>query len=384
MTAAIAQQAAPITVVWMPVGRDASLIRALLLESGLPCAVCVSVSELCSLIAAESAGAAIIAEETLNSRVIAQVRDTLAGQPSWSHLPIVLLTAGGTSTEASLLRLEKIRSLGGMVLLERPLRKVTLLAAVRSALESRQRQFQTRDHIYALQQAHKDLTQANFDLQQFAFAASHDLQEPLRTVNIFTQLLLQRVCQTDDKAREFASYVQAGVKRMQMLLADLLRYSRAVHETPEDLLAPLNLSAPLEDALRVLKLEIASVQARIRYPAMPVVKGNQTQLSLVFQNLFSNSLKYSRKETTPEIEVTAETRGSECVVCVRDNGIGFEQMYAERIFDLFQRLNPGDTPGTGLGLAISRRIIQRHGGKMWAESEPDKGAAFFFTLPLAG
>jgi signal transduction histidine kinase len=170
---------------------------------------------------------------------------------------------------------------------------------------------------------------------------------------------------------------------MELLLRDLLLYSRAIHENPDELHPPLDLGRALEDAMRVLALELETSKARISFGPMPTVKGNQTQLSLVFQNVLSNAVKYAKADVTPEIRIEAQSNGAGSVVCIQDNGIGFDQKYADRVFELFQRLENGDKPGTGLGLAISRRIIQRHGGRIWAESEKGKGSRFCFTLPLA-
>jgi signal transduction histidine kinase len=372
----------PSVVVWLPVGRDAALVCALLAEANLFCAPCRSLEEVCAALDTPTTGLAILAEEAIRAEAIGIIRDTLARQPTWSHLPMIVLTGGGTSTEASLEKWERMRALGSLTLLERPLRKVTLLAAVRSALESRQRQWQTRDHIQELQEAHQQLAQANSDLQQFAFAASHDLQEPLRMVNAFTQLLLKRLDETDTQAQEFAGYIRTGVERMDLLLRDLLLYSRVIHEKPIEPPPSFDLGHALEAALRVLPLEVEASRARITFQSMPLVRGHQTQLSLVFQNLLSNAMKYSHNDRAPHIQISAEQHGTEHRIRVQDNGMGFDPKYAERVFELFQRLGNGDKPGTGLGLAISRRIIERHGGRMWAESELGKGSSFLFTLPV--
>lgn len=364
-------------------GQDAALVCRLLDQANLLCTYCRSAAEICTILDTETLGAAVVAEEALDEKAVGEISDALIRQPSWSHLPMILLTLGGKSTETSLHKLERMRSLGNITLLERPLRKVTLLAAVRSALEARRRQFETRDHIHQLKETHRNLLQANSDLEQFAFAASHDLQEPLRMVNTFTQLLLKRLDSTDGKAQEFAGFIRSGVNRMELLLRDLLLYSRAIHENPEELHPPLNLSDALEDAMRTLTLELETVDARVSSGPLPKVKGNQTQLSLVFQNLLSNAIKYSKADVAPDIRIEEKQDKGECLIRIQDNGIGFDQKYADRVFELFQRLENGNKPGTGLGLAISRRIIQRHGGRIWAESEEGKGSCFSFTLPLA-
>ena len=166
----------PMVIVWMPIGRDAALASGALGKAAIPSTACASIEEVCAAVASEHAGLALLAEEALTSDSIAKLREALENQPSWSDLPLLLLTGGGNSTGASLHKLSKMRVLGNMTLLERPLRSVTLIAAVQSALASRQRQFQTRNHIRDLQETQLKLAQANADLKQFAFAASHDLQ----------------------------------------------------------------------------------------------------------------------------------------------------------------------------------------------------------------
>jgi signal transduction histidine kinase len=375
-------QSDPIAIIWAPVGRDATLARDALHRAAIRSKCCSNINEVRIAVCEEDAGLAILAEEALSSDAIEQLREVLAQQPPWSDLPIVLLTGGGRSTEASLYKLSKMRALGNITLLERPVRSVTLVAAVQSALMSRGRQLQTRDYIRELEETQVKLAQANTDLQQFAFAASHDLQEPLRMVNIFTQLLLERhVDRSNQDARQFAEFIRTGVTRMETLLRDLLQYSRAIHEERLSATTHFDLNRAIADAMEALRIEIEMTQARIVITPMPIVQGDQMQLSLVFQNLISNSIKYAKDGVAPLIKISAEQSDCGRIIRVQDNGIGFEQKYAERVFDLFQRLGGKNVPGTGLGLAICRRIIERHGGRIWAESQPGTGSTFNFTLP---
>lgn len=382
--AGVQTQSVPLVLIWTPVGRDAALAGEALKRAAIPSAPCTSIQEVCAGVAREDTGLAILAEEALTSASIEQLQQTLEQQPSWSNLPLLLLTGGGNSTGASLKKFSKMQVLGNITLLERPLRTVTLIAAVQSALASRRRQFQTRDQILQLQEAQEKLAQANADLKQFAFAASHDLQEPLRMVNVFTQLLLDRhVDKTNEDARQFGEYVHRGVTRMELLLRDLLLYSRAIHEERNWPTSRFDLNFAISDAISSLHVEISNTQARIISGAMPTVQADQTQLSLVFQNLISNAIKYAKEGVPPVIKISAEKLDGEPLIRVTDNGIGFNQKYAERVFDLFQRLGDSKVPGTGLGLAICRRIIERNNGRIWAESEPGVGSTFLFTLPGA-
>ncbi len=224
------------------------------------------------------------------------------------------------------------------------------------------------------------LRKANAELEEFAYVSSHDLQEPLRTVNVYSQLLLQRFGSDDPEAALFAKFINQGVQRMERLIRDLLAYSRVIHgETVETTCA--DLSEALQQAMETLKTRIEETGAKISAGALPMVRGEATYLAQVFQNLLSNSLKYRRTDRELHISISAEVARKECIVCVRDNGIGFEQQYAERIFRLFQRLHRDEYAGTGLGLAICQRIIERYGGRIWAEGSQGKGAAFYFALP---
>ncbi|MES1258219.1 MAG: PAS domain S-box protein, partial [Acidobacteriota bacterium] len=233
-----------------------------------------------------------------------------------------------------------------------------------------------------LRRSNEELTRANRELEEFAFVASHDLREPLRMVNVYTQLILKSRGQEEPKLSQYAGFVQQGVQRMEALFEDLLTFSRLVH-TEELPAGAADLSAALNEALAVQKDLIEETAAAISAPPFPAVRGDTRQLSHVFQNLLSNSLKYRRIGVRPEIAISAVTEGDVCVISVRDNGIGFSQVYAERIFGLFKRLHKDEYPGTGLGLAICRRIVERYGGRMWAEGRPGEGATLCFTLPRA-
>ena len=236
-----------------------------------------------------------------------------------------------------------------------------------------------------LTRSNDELRRVNRELEEFAYVASHDLQEPLRMVNIYTQIILKEVGLKDGgtdsgKLGKYADFVRQGVTRMEALIQDLLTFSRVVHDD-ELPIATADLSPALDEALYVLKNQIEESGCRITVPALPAVRGDTAQLAHVFQNLISNALKYRKNGATPEIEISFEQSGNDWVISVTDNGIGFEPQYAERIFGLFKRLHKEEYPGTGLGLAICRRIVERYGGRTWAEGRPGAGATFYFSLP---
>jgi signal transduction histidine kinase len=226
----------------------------------------------------------------------------------------------------------------------------------------------------------KELSRMNEELRQFAYVASHDLQEPLRTVASYAQLLARRYrgkLETD--ADEFIDYMVGGVTRMHTLLNDMLAYSRVTESTDRPL-APANLNAVLQSALMNLRATIEESQAEVTHQDLPTVNGDEIQLIQVFQNLVGNAIKYKGSDP-PRISITAENATDECILSVQDNGLGIDPQYAERIFGIFKRLHGRELPGTGMGLAICKRIIERHNGRIWVESEPGKGSTFRFTLP---
>jgi PAS domain S-box-containing protein len=229
----------------------------------------------------------------------------------------------------------------------------------------------------------EELRRTNRELEEFAYVASHDLQEPLRMVNIYTQLILKNLEGEKEKLALYSQFVQEGVKRMEALIQDLLAFSRTVHsEDPP--IGTAELSASFSEALSVLKGRIEEVGAVIQASTLPAVRGDASQFTHVFQNVLSNALKYRKKDIPPEIQVSAKQDGDRWIISVQDNGIGFEPKYAERIFGLFKRLHKDEYAGTGLGLAICKRIVERYGGRMWAESRLGSGATFYFSLPCEG
>jgi signal transduction histidine kinase len=226
----------------------------------------------------------------------------------------------------------------------------------------------------------RELTRSNDELRQFAYVASHDLQEPLRTVASYAQLLAKRYRgKIDVDADEFIRYMVEGVTRMHTLLNDMLAYSR-VTETKDKVLLPANMDSVLNTAVLNLAATIKETSAEITQDPLPTVPGDEIQLTQVFQNLIGNAIKY-RSSQTPKIHVSAEQNTDSWIFSVQDNGIGIDPQYSERIFGIFKRLHGRELPGTGMGLAICKRIIERHRGRIWVESQAGKGSTFRFTLP---
>ena len=227
-----------------------------------------------------------------------------------------------------------------------------------------------------------ELARSNAELQEFAYVASHDLQEPLRVISGFVQLLSDRYGgELDETADEFIGYVVDGTERMKILINDLLEYSRV--GTRGRPLEPVESSSALEHALSNLQVSIKETKARVTHERMPRVQGDINQLSQLFQNLISNGIKF-HGEKRPEIHISSVQVGDSWVMSVSDNGIGIDPQHNDRIFGMFKRLHGrGEYPGTGIGLAICSKIVERHTGKIWVESELGNGATFSFTLPVA-
>lgn len=231
-------------------------------------------------------------------------------------------------------------------------------------------------------QVEEELARSNQELQQFAYIASHDLREPLRAVVGYLQLLQKRYGdQLHAEAHRFIERALAATFRMDNLTRDLLAYSRV--NTRGQPLQPVDCEYVLEQTLANLQVAIQESGAKVTHDPLPKVQADPSQLGQVFQNLIGNALKF-RREEAPHVHIGAERNGTHWRFFVKDNGIGIDPQYAERIFVIFQRLHSRQKyEGTGIGLAICKRIVERHGGRIWVESEPGKGSTFFFTLPDA-
>lgn len=238
--------------------------------------------------------------------------------------------------------------------------------------------------ITAQKQTEDALRHSNAELEQFAYAASHDLQEPLRTIASYTQLLSRRYQgMLDQDADEFIGYVVQAVQRMRHLIHDLLVYSRVLH-AQEQQMSPVDANTALSTALSQLAAAASESHATIIALPLPMVCSEESQLAQVFLNLVGNALKYRKPDTAPQITISAERKAEFWQLTVADNGIGFDPQYKDRIFALFRRLhNQTEYDGTGIGLSICKRIIERQGGSIWASSQPGQGAQFHFTLRAA-
>ena len=229
----------------------------------------------------------------------------------------------------------------------------------------------------------EDLERSNAELQQFAYVASHDLQEPLRMIASYVELLEEDYAdKLDADANEFIKYAVEGATRMQEMIQALLEYSRV--GTRGKPFEPVDCNEVLDQVLTDLQMSIEENDAVITRDHLPTVVADDIQLGLLFRNLISNAIKF-RKEEPPHVHISARDQGKDRLFLVRDNGIGIELEYRDRIFVIFQRLHDREEyPGTGIGLSVCKKIVERHGGNIWVESEPGQGATFNFTVPKRG
>jgi PAS domain S-box-containing protein len=232
----------------------------------------------------------------------------------------------------------------------------------------------------ALSDVVKELKRSNNELEQFAYVTSHDLQEPLRMVTSFLGLLSKKYKgKLDQDADEYIDFAVDGARRMQNMISDLLAYSRI--GTRGKPFEAIDSEYTLKQALNNLQVAIEESGALVTYDPLPTVLADSSQLTQLFQNLVANAIKFRSKDVSPKVHISAESDGEEWIFSVRDNGIGIAQEFFGHIFVIFQRLHGRDEyPGSGMGLAICRKIVERHGGRIWVESQIGQGTAFYFTI----
>ena len=234
-----------------------------------------------------------------------------------------------------------------------------------------------------LKQMTDEMQRSNTELEQFAYVISHDLQEPLRMVSSYTQLLSKRYKKKlDADADEFIAYAVDGAKRMQTLLHDLLEYSRV--GTRGQPFSMVNCEHIVEQAMANLKIAIEECGASVSYDVLPTIIGDEGQLVRLFQNLIGNAIKF-RGEEAPQVHISALRRNNIVTFSVKDNGIGIDPEHSQNIFEIFRRLHTSEEyPGTGMGLAICKKIVERHGGHISVQSQPGQGSTFYFSVDMAG
>src|SRR3569832_1319429 len=302
-------------------------------------------------------------------------RDLFAQRNDGSVFPIEI-GLNPIETDEGLFVLSAIVDITERKELEKALRQTNELLEQRVA----ERTAQLTAQADTLQRTNDALVRSNIELQLFAYIASHDLQSPLRSISGFLQLLsAEYLGKFDAQADDWIGRAVHSLKQMQTLIRDLLAYSRVdSHARP---FKPVPFRAVLDDAVALLDVAITDTQAEVSCGELPAVLGDRSQLVQLLHNLLGNALKYHGGDS-PRVYVSAEPGQDGWQFCVSDNGIGIEPQYYEKIFEIFRRLhNQQEIPGTGIGLAVCRRVVHRHGGRIWVESEPGRGSRFYFTIP---
>ena len=362
-----------------PYGRDAAMICEVLNQAQISAGVVETIEALCKEMEDEI-GAALVSDQTLTTANVSQLAHAIAQQPPWSDFPLIVTTSGGDPTSASMQRLTLLKPLGNISLLERPLRKVTLVSTVQTALRARRRQYQLRDNFAERERLLRELERSNVELAEFPHVVSHDLQAPVRMVKSFADLLAMRYGpHLDAKANGYLDIIQRGALQMEDLVKNLLQYATLGQEVPA--YQEVSVGNIVDALCLLLRPSIEEVGAEILRGPMAFVRGDPIQLQRVLQNLVTNALKYRQPGCTPKVTISCQANGSFCRILVADNGPGIPQKFHDRIFQPLKRLHGSEVEGTGMGLAVCRKIVERHGGQIWVESEPGHGARFLFTVP---
>jgi signal transduction histidine kinase len=377
-------------LVLAPTGNDGRVTAELLQNAGMEAETCRTADELARGLR-EGCAALIIAEEALSRKAVQLLIDELKMQPSWSDVPIIIVTTSGEATNLVFQRLTVFGTAGNVSLLERPFRALTLVNAVQVATRSRRRQYQVRDLISErerilanleenVEARTSELRETNAQLEELVYSIAHDLRAPLRAMQGFSKLLMERYgTRLEEEGREYAQRVMQSAERMDAMTLDLLAYGRMARSQVS--LEPVPVKRVWEAAMSQCEKLIEEKNAKVEIlEPLPMVFGEEPILTQVFANLLSNALKFVRNGDAPTVRVRAEAMNGRTRIWVEDNGIGIAEQYRERIFRVFERLDGGRFDGTGIGLSIVRKGVERMGGAVGVESEVGRGSRFWVDL----
>jgi len=371
-------------LIFAPIGRDASLTAELLSRAGIACQVCHAMNDVCIELA-RGAGAILLTEEALADPRLDDLADALASQPPWSDISI-LLFAGSDRSQASLRTLHKLEVLRNVTLLDRPVRTAAVISTVRAALRGRQRQYELRDTLVALQRARLDAEHANRLKDEFLATVSHELRTPLNAILGWVAMLRQARFEPT-RVASILEIVERNAKAQAQLIADVLDISRMISGRVKLELTPVSLARVILDAVDSVRPGAAAraIDLRLDVDEGPVANADPDRLQQVVWNLLSNASKF-----TPEggrIDVTLRANRTHATITVADTGVGISSDFLPHVFDRFRQAEQGFTRshgGLGLGLAIVKQLVEMHGGEATARSDgPGKGAIFDVRLPLA-
>jgi signal transduction histidine kinase/ActR/RegA family two-component response regulator len=371
-------------LIFAPIGRDASLTADLLARAGVACQVCHAMNDVCIELA-RGAGAILLTEEALADPRLDDLADALASQPPWSDISI-LLFAGSDRSQASLRTLHKLEVLRNVTLLDRPIRTAAVISTVRAALRGRQRQYELRDTLVALQRARLDAEHANRLKDEFLATVSHELRTPLNAILGWVAMLRQARFEPT-RVASILEIVERNAKAQAQLIADVLDISRMISGRVNLELTPVSLARVILDAVDSVRPGAAAraIDLKLDVDEGPIANADPDRLQQVVWNLLSNACKF-----TPEggrIDVTLRANRTHATITVADTGVGISSDFLPHVFDRFRQAEQGFTRshgGLGLGLAIVKQLVEMHGGEATARSDgPGKGAIFDVRLPLA-
>ena len=378
-------------LVLAPTGNDASVTVRLLMGAGLSAQACRDIHDLVQKLA-EGCAALLLAEEALGSTSVQVLTDALGRQPSWSDIPIVIVTTSGEATNLVFERLTIFGPAGNVSLLERPFRPLTLLNTVQVAVRSRQRQYQVRDlmvdrerilaHLEEnVQKRTAELRETNAQLEELVYSIAHDLRAPLRAMQGFSKLLVQQYGEgLPEEGRQYAERVMRAAERMDAMTLDLLAYGRMARS--EVILGPVALQRVWQAAAMQCEKLIEETHATLEVQQpLPIVRAQEAILTQVLANLLNNALKFVPEGKAPKVRLHTEEHNGAVRVWMEDEGIGIAPEYRERIFRVFERLDGSRYKGTGIGLSIVRKGVERMGGRVGVDSELGKGSRFWIDLP---
>jgi signal transduction histidine kinase len=391
MTASVPSDDERVLIV-APTGADAENICDVLAREAMPGAILANLSALAREME-RGCGAVVGTEEAFGDAACTELAAMLDRQPAWSDLPLVMIVSGGERAGETSGAVRSLRARYNVVLVERPLRKDTLVSTVRSALRARRRQQQVRqllherDEILASLEQRviertAELLEVNAELETFSYSVSHDLRAPLRAIESFAQILCDDYKQhLPPEAQGHLERIERNVRRMDRLMQDVLAFSRIARS--EITIAPLNLDDLLDEVVeQSAELSALADRLTIQRP-LGAVLAHGPALAQSFSNLLQNAVKFAKSGEPARIEVFTEPRDSRLRIFVRDYGVGIESAYQSRIFGLFERASPASIPGTGVGLAIVKKAVERMDGTVGVQSERGRGACFWIELPAA-
>jgi len=367
-------------LVWAPIGRDASIAVAVLMEAGIASEACHDIETLCAMLT-EGAGAALLTEEALSPVATHRLLEVLGRQSPWSDVPLVVLTSGGETTVGSLGTLKMLGS-ANATLLERPVRQITLVKAVQMALRGRRRQYEVRDHLAARERARLEAEAANSAKDEFLAMLAHELRNPLSAVRNAVA-----AASLDESHRPHALEIaRRQSEQLGRLIDDLLDVARVTQGRITLQKKRIRLAEVIKEAVESVRptIESRGLNLRVALAREPIcVEADSARLEQVFVNLLSNAGKYT--DAGGQIEVMVEPQGEEVAVRIRDTGMGIAPQMLPRLFDLFMQADrtlDRARGGLGIGLTVARRLVELHGGRIEAQSQGlGQGAEFVVTLP---